>query len=669
MSQGPSLWFDTRIYLAVVASLLTIILFYNKYIAVIGAVLFYVLYCYGKKRNMERQQAMAAYMESMTGHVDEACLYALQGLPVAIALIDKAGDIQWCNQVLTEWTDNQGQAGMPVFDFWPEFPLSTLKDNTGKFIFAVNDKKYQVLYRMTGAKEKLLFLFYLTDITETEALRSRVHNLMPVFAYIQIDNYVDVLKGLNETQKTAILAEVNQKLVEWVTEINGFLKKYTEDMYIGVFNHQALEKLLQDRFDILDKVRAIHGGNKIPLTLSVGVAADESSIAALDQRAQAGLDLALGRGGDQAAVHIAGKMQFYGGKTKAVEKNTRVKARMVAQALRETIVDAELVLIMGHMAEDFDSLGAAIGVAKMARILRKPVHIVVSPVSMAVNKLLDLMPDYEEYENLLITPEQANELIIPQTLLFIVDTHRPEITAAPELLTQIAKVIVIDHHRRSESFIKNPLLVYLEPSASSTSELVTELLMYYDDNVDLTRLEASALYAGIIVDTKHFSVQTGARTFEAASYLRRSGADPSVVRNLFRMDFESLRSRAAIMNNTELYPGGIVIAICPDTIKDAQVVAAQAADMLLGIDGVNVSFVLVPSEEEIGISARSEGTVNVQLIMEALGGGGHQLVAGVKVKGFTVDEIKSKLLAIVNQYIEESESHEVNSTARSEKAR
>lgn len=669
MSQGPSLWFDTRIYLAVVAALLVIILFYNQYVAVLGAVLFYVLYRYSRERNIERQRALSVYMEAMTGHVDEACLYALQELPVAIVLIAKSGGIQWCNHVFREWSDGRGRSGVHVLDFWPEFPINNLKDNAGTFGFSVNNKKYQVLYRKRGASDEPLYLFYLTDITETEALRSRVRNLMPVFAYIQIDNYVDVLKRLNETQKTAILAEVNQKLVEWVTDLNGFLKKYTEDMYIGVFNHQALEKLLQDRFDILDKVRAIHGGNKIPLTLSVGVAADEPSIAALDQRAQAGLDLALGRGGDQATVHIAGKMQFYGGKTKAVEKNTRVKARMVAQAIRETISDAELVLIMGHMAEDFDSLGAAIGVAKMARILHKPVHIVVSPVSMAVNKLMDLMPEYVEYENLLITPEQANALIIPQTLLFVVDTHRPEITAAPEILAHIAKVIIIDHHRRSESFIKNSLLVYLEPSASSTSELVTELLMYYDDNVDLTRLEASALYAGIIVDTKHFTVQTGARTFEAASYLRRSGADPAVVRHLFRMDFEAIRSRAVIMNNTEMYPGGIVIAICPDTIKDAQVVAAQAADMLLGIDGVNVSFVLVPSEDDIGISARSEGTVNVQLIMEALGGGGHQMVAGVKVKGFTVDEIKSKLLAIVNQYLEESESHEINSAARSEKTR
>ncbi|MBU2700636.1 c-di-AMP phosphodiesterase-like protein [Sporomusaceae bacterium BoRhaA] len=667
MSQGPSSWFDTRIYLAVAAALLAIILFYNQYVAVLGAVLLYALYCYGRERHLERQHALAVYMESMTGHIDEACLYALQGLPVAIALIDEEGLIHWCNHVLTEWSNNQGRAGENIFDFWPDLPVDRLKDNAGSFIFAVDNKKYHVQYRITGEGDRPLRLFYLTDITETEILRTKVRDLMPVFAYIQIDNYVDVLKGLNETQKTAILAEVNQKLVEWMTELNGFLKKYSEELYIGVFNHHALEKLLQDRFDILDKVRDIHGGNKIPLTLSMGVAADESSIAALDQRAQAGLDLALGRGGDQASVHIAGKMQFYGGKTKAVEKNTRVKARIVAQAIRDTISDAELVLVMGHLAEDFDSLGAALGVAKMARILNKPVHIIMSPTSLAVNKLMDLVPEYKEYENLLITPEQASALIIPHTLAFVVDTHRPEMTAAPDVLTKVSKTIVIDHHRRSESFIRNSLLVYLEPSASSTSELVTELLMYFDDNVDLTRLEASGLYAGIIVDTKHFTVQTGVRTFEAASYLRRSGADPSIVRHLFRMDFESIRSRALIMNNTEMYPGGIVIAICPDNIKEAQVVAAQTADLLLSIEGVNASFVLISGDDGVGISARSEGDINVQLIMEALGGGGHQLVAGVKVKGFTVDEVKSKLLTIVDQYLEESESHEINSTTRSEK--
>jgi cyclic-di-AMP phosphodiesterase len=667
MSQGPSSWFDTRIYLAVAAALLAIILFYNQYVAVLGAVLLYALYCYGRERHLERQHALAVYMESMTGHIDEACLYALQGLPVAIALIDEEGLIHWCNHVLTKWSNNQGRAGENIFDFWPDLPMDHLKDNAGSFVFAVDNKNYHVQYRVTGESDRPLRLFYLTDITETETLRMKVRDLMPVFAYIQIDNYVDVLKGLNETQKTAILAEVNQKLVEWMTELNGFLKKYSEELYIGVFNHRALEKLLQDRFDILDKVRAIHGGNKIPLTLSIGVAADESSIAALDQRAQAGLDLALGRGGDQASVHIAGKMQFYGGKTKAVEKNTRVKARIVAQAIRETISDAELVLVMGHLSEDFDSLGAALGVAKMARILNKPVHIIMSPTSLAVNKLMDLVPEYKEYENLLITPEQASALIIPHTLAFVVDTHRPEMTAAPEVLTQVSKTIVIDHHRRSESFIRNSLLVYLEPSASSTSELVTELLMYFDDNVDLTRLEASGLYAGIIVDTKHFTVQTGVRTFEAASYLRRSGADPSIVRHLFRMDFESIRSRALIMNNAEMYPGGIVIAICPNNIKEAQVIAAQSADMLLSIEGVNASFVLISGDDSIGISARSEGDINVQLIMEALGGGGHQLVAGVKVKGFTIDEVKSKLLTIIDQYLEESESHETNSTTRSEK--
>ncbi|MDU2065096.1 MAG: DHH family phosphoesterase [Sporomusaceae bacterium] len=665
MSQGPSFWFDTRIYLSVAALLLAVILFYNQYAAVLGAVLLYALYLYGRERHLERQRALTAYMESITTHVDEACLYALQGLPVAIALVDKDGHIHWCNQVLTEWTKGQGRSGLNIFDFWPDLPLDSLKELAGSFTFSAKSSHYQVLYRVTSGDENTLRLFYVTDITEKETLRLKVEALMPVFTYIQIDNYDDVLKGLNETQKTAILGQVHQRLVEWVSGLKGSLKKYAEDTYVGVFNHHALEKLLQDRFEILDQIRSIQGGNKIPLTLSIGVASGEESLSELDERAQACLDLALGRGGDQAAVRIDGKVQFYGGKTKAIEKNTRVKARMVAQAIRETIGDAELVLVMGHVAEDFDSLGAALGVAKMARVLKKPVHIIVSPACMAVNKLLDLLPDYPEYEDLLITPEQANALVVDHTLLFVVDTHRPEMTAAPDLLKEVGKTIVIDHHRRSESFVQNPLLVYLEPSSSSTSELVTELLMYFDDNVDLTRLEASGLYAGIIVDTKHFTVQTGVRTFEAASYLRRSGADPSIVRHLFRMDFETIRSRAAILNNTEIYPGGIVIAVCPENIKDAQVVAAQAADLLLGIESVNASFVLVPASDSIGISARSEGKINVQLVMEALGGGGHQMVAGVKVKGITVKELKNKLLTIVNQYLEESEVNESNSTSRS----
>lgn len=388
----------------------------------------------------------------------------------------------------------------------------------------------------------------------------------------------------------------------------------------------------------------------------MGVAADEPTIALLAQRAQAGLDLALGRGGDQAAVHVDGKMHFYGGKARAVEKNTRVKARIVAHAIREMIVDTENVIIMGHTGEDFDSLGAALGIAKMAKYLSKDVKIVVSNSSTAIDKLADFLGNYAEYQGLFINEFQALNEAHAKTLLFVVDTHRPGLTAAPELLTKSEKVIVIDHHRRAEEFILNPLLVYMEPSASSTSELVTELLIYFDDKLDLTRLEATALYAGIVVDTKNFAVQTGVRTFDATAYLRRSGADPALVRHLFRVDFDTIRHRAEIIRTAQMLEDGVLIAVCPREVKNAQMVSAQTADSMLNIEEVRASFVLFYLENgAIGVSARSQGDVNVQLIMEKLGGGGHQTVAGAQIKNASVEEVKLKITELMRKYLWESE--------------
>lgn len=671
MSQGPSVWFDTRIYLAVSAALLIVIGFYNIYAALFGVILLFALFLYGRERQEQQQKAMAAYLESMTHHVDQASYYALQNLPLAIAIIDQTGSLHWHNSVLADWAGEEIIPGRSILEIWPELPLDQMKGKSGMEVVHLDSRHYQIIYKPAvdyNAEQKLMIL-YITDITSTETVREECRAALPVIAHIQIDTYDDVLKGLNENQRTAIPAEVNQQLVEWVTSHDGYLKKYAEDLYIALFNRQALDTMLADKFDILDRVRSIRGGNKIPVTLSIGVAADETSIAALGQRARAGLDLALGRGGDQAAVYVEGKVMFYGGKAKAVEKNTRVKARIMAQAVRDMIHDCENVLIMGHAGEDFDSLGAALGVARMARFIGKSTRIVVSQQSFAVNKLSELLVDYAEYDKLLITDKEANELITPNTLLFVVDTHRPELTAAPELLRRVERIVIIDHHRRAEKFIANPLLIYLEPSASSTSELIAELLTYFDDKLDLTRLEATALYAGIILDTKNFAVQTGVRTFDAAAYLRRSGADPALVRRLFRVDMETFKRRAEIINNTDMLPGGVVIATYPRKVKNGQIIAAQVADMMLNIEGVRVSFVLFPSEEGIGVSARSQGDINVQVIMEQLGGGGHQTVAGAQVKGTTIEKVKAQVISLINSYIEESDENESNTTARSEKTR
>ena len=667
MPHGPSFWFDTRIYLAVAAALLVVIVFYNPYVAILGAILLGALYAYGYERHLQQQRDLSSYLYNMTHNIEQGSLYALKNLPLAILIVDRKGRLHWYNDVLTEWFSGEIKVGYSIFELYRSLPLEKVWGKAGQEVLSEEEKYYQIIYKPVdyAVEETDLMIFYISDITACEKLKVQSLDAVPALVYIQIDNYDDVLQGLSENQRTSVLGEVNKILAAWVTENEAVLKKYADDMYLGVFNRQQLNKCLHEKFDVLDKVRSIHVGNKIPVTISMGVAADEPTIAMLGEKAQAGLDLALGRGGDQVAVHVGGKLQFYGGKASAIEKNTRVKARIVAQALREIIGDAELVLIMGHTNEDYDSLGAAVGVAVMARHLGKHVRIVVGHPGISLSKLKEILGDSEEYQDLFIAEAQALALVTPRTLLFVVDVHHPEITAVPELLSKVERVIVIDHHRRSEKFITNPLLVYLEPSASSTCELVTELLMYFDDYLHFNKLEATALYAGIVVDTKQFSVQSGVRTLDAAAYLRRLGADPALVRQLFRLDFATIKARAEILNHAEMLPGGVVVADCPRDIKNCQIVAAQVADMLLNIEGVRVAFVLFAIDDGVGVSARSNGDVNVHVIMEEMGGGGHQTMAGAQVKKTSIPEIKRQVIALSAQYIEESGQNESNSTTRS----
>jgi c-di-AMP phosphodiesterase-like protein len=379
----------------------------------------------------------------------------------------------------------------------------------------------------------------------------------------------------------------------------------------------------------------------------------------LGAQAQAGLDLALGRGGDQVAVNLGGKTQFFGGRAKAVEKHTRVKARVVAHALREILEGADEVYIMGHHNEDFDCFGAAMGVAKMARQLKKTVHIVLSDMNDGIDKFADLLHGKEEYENLFVRAEDLADAVNPNPLVIVVDTHIPHLVACPELLDMTNQVVVIDHHRRSEHFIKNPLLVYIEPASSSTSELVTELLMYFEDNMLLSRLDATALYSGIVVDTKNFAVQTGVRTFDAAAYLRRSGADPVMVRHLFRTDYETTVALAEVKARSKLYPGGFIVSSNPKLCQNGSVIAAQAADSFLRVEGVRMSIVAFQLDENtVGLSARSTGELNVQVIMEFFGGGGHQNVAGAQVKGEKLEEILERVVDVSQDYIKEYDSNE-----------
>jgi len=653
------------VFIVVSTAFLVVLGFYNMWLAISGAAGIGFMYFYFQAEARRRNNALDEYLTALYGDVEETGKIALEKLPLGIVVLEQTGTIRWYNSIFGAWLGDGPHYGKDLTSKFPQMPWSALwKGELHAAFVSIEDRRYHVESFPISQESSILALYFF-DITETEEKAEQCFMQRPVIQIIQVDNYEEVMQGAEEVQRSEINAEISRVLGEWVSEVQGYFKRVEKDKFLLFIYYGELQKLTEDRYDILDRVRAINAGNKIPITLSIGVAAEAHSLMELGQRAQAGLDLALGRGGDQVTVNIKGKLEFYGGKAKAVEKSGKVKARIVAHALRDLMEDASRIMVMGHAGEDFDSLGAAIGVIRMAREVGKPAQLAVSQPTTVLSRLQDILPDYQGYEEVLITPLEAEFAVDADTLLVVVDTHRPSLTAAPKLLTRLERVVIIDHHRRSEEFIASPVLVYIEPYASSTCELVTELLQYFKDRIDLTRIEATALYAGIIVDTKNFAVQSGVRTFEAAAYLRRAGADPNLVRQLFRVDIDTARNKAEVIRNTEVLFGSVAIGMCPEIIKNGQFIAAQTADMLLNLEGIRVSFVLCPIEEGvIALSARSNGDVNVQMLLEKVGGGGHQTVAGAQLNGVTLQEAHQRIVELITEVYKESERNEGNSTAR-----
>lgn len=668
MPRNLSAWIDICINMAVTGGLLLVILYYNKYVASIGLVLWLCLFFYSRERCRERQRSLDYYCKNIIKNVNDIANYAIEKLPGAILVIDADARLQWYNGELTKWLGFKPEMGTSVKDFWSRIIVAPVWGTEGEYVFLSNERYYRVKHRPVSTSDDLhgLMALYVIDVTELEMLKRENAMSKTVLSYIQIDNYDEVLQGLSEAQRTTLIFAVNQLLDEWMHTIGGFMRRVSDDLYVAVMERRVLDRALADKFDILDKVRALHGVNKFPVTLSFGVAVvgKDMNLAELGDQAQAGLDLALGRGGDQVAVQIDGKMQFYGGKAKAVEKHTRVKARVVAHALNEIMETSDAVYIMGHHNEDFDSLGAAMGMAKMARHMGKETHIILSDMNDGIDKFTELLKGNPDYADLFMAAKDAAVITALRPMLVVVDTHIPHMVAAQSLLERIDQVVVIDHHRRSEHFIENPLLVYIEPASSSTSELVTELLMYFSDDLVLTRMDATALYSGIVVDTKNFAVQTGVRTFDAAAYLRRCGADPVMVRHLFRTDYATCLAQAQAMAASEVFPGGLIVAVCPDNLPNIQAVAAQVADGLLRIENARMSLVLFHlTPDLVGISARSTGEINVQVIMEEFGGGGHQNVAGAQVVGEPLSKIRTRAIVLSEKYIKENDNNESDLTA------
>lgn len=656
--------------IAIIIMLIAVLAIFNWQVAILCIIVAAAMLGFISHRAKKRRNDLESYFRTMTFNVNQTTHYALQNLPIAIVIIDNKMNVCWSNSVFNDWLGGDLEKTQRLSVLSTTWRIDKLWGKSGFFTEELDGKTYRIVHKYippleteeeepVNRRQKQGFMaLYYDDITEMEAIKREALAALPVLGFIEIDNIDDITKGRNDIDYTNMWVQVNNVIVEEFAQLNGFVRSYKDNSYIVCISREALQTMIDRNFQILDKVREISTPERLPITLSVGMATEDATFKDQAERARAGLDLALGRGGDQVALFTGEDVQFYGGKTTGAEKNTRVRARVVAQAIRELIIDADNVIIMGHQREDYDSIGGAIGMAVMARHDNDKVNVVLSNQTNAVDNLVQMLAKDENMKNLVITPEQAEAMTNENTLVFVVDVHRPDMVAAPNVLSKTQRRVVIDHHRRSPDFIEKPLLTYLESTSSSTSELVTELIQYYADNIELNEIEASALYAGIAVDTKNFIVSTGFRTFDAASYLRRSGADLEIVRSLFKETFETAQRRAEIISMAKL-EGTLAYAECPKNTPNASVVCAQTADWLITVEGVEASFVFYYRGEDngIGVSARSQGSYNVQIIMEKLGGGGHRTVAGAQLN-MSMEEAQAAVRAAAQEYVQKQVSIE-----------
>lgn len=647
------IWLQKRnenIFFAITLVALLTVVVLNWVVGLLLAILAGGLIIYVKKNDYEQEKILMKYLDDLSAGVSAGTVYAVTNLPMGIVMLDKKRQPVWANSVFRGWMDEGNEEDNPFRQLLSGTRVQRLWGKSGWFDCQVNEAYFRVFHKFIEAGDESTtpyMVFYFMDRTDAELTRKASEAAMPVFCRIRIDNLSEVAGDMTDVEKSALLSEVNECILGEFSGLHGFIKQYATTDFAACISQEALDTLMERNFDILDKVRAIRTVNRIPVTLSIGVVKSHASFARQADEADTAIDLALGRGGDQAVVRMGEDVKVFGGKAPAVGSRTRVRVRVVAQALRELITESDMVLVMGHSHEDYDALGAAVGVAHMARSSGVPVYVVTSKFTEITQKMRNAIEGDPDLKGLLISEDEAKKLITDKTLLFCVDAHRPDMMAAPDLLNRVARKVVIDHHRRSNTIISNALLVYMEPSSSSASELVAELIQYYGDDTDLLETEASCLYAGIVVDTKNFAVQTGVRTFDAASYLRRSGADTQLVRDMFRVDIDTVRVEAGILSRMETVDGYMAFAECPEGTDQAQIVAGQMADYLITVEGIRASFVFYHLDKTLRISARSDGSVNVQLIMEQLGGGGHMTVSGAQLKEEEMDGARNVIISAV----------------------
>ena len=620
----------------------------------VAAVAFFLL---GRRRSKATQQSLRQYIQRFYGGMDSARSSNMLFTPLPMMVFDLATeDILWSSESFLQLTEQrEGIFDAHLETVFPNISFHWLLEGKTEAPETVvwNHRTYRVFGGVSHPEggQSALATTYWMDVTDTEEMRRTLELTRPVVAILMVDNYEDLMKATPEGKRSAVRAMLEEKLSQWSAGSEGMMLRYDRDRYLFVFEEKSFSDFAAKRFDVLDAVREVVAGEGVAATLSIGVGRDADSFEALFKNASVALEMALSRGGDQAVVKDKLNFEFYGGRSKATEKRTKVKSRVMANALAELIDEAKQVYVMGHSYADMDALGAAAGVCAIVRKRGKKCRIVIDTENNAAHPVLRRLQALPEYQGAFLGGDDAFLRVQPETLLVVVDTNRPGSVESEPLLDACNRVAVIDHHRRGSSYIDKMALNYHEPYASSASELVTELLQYLIEPGDLLKAESEALLAGIVLDTKNFTNRTGGRTFEAAAYLRRAGADTADVQRMFQSDLQSMISRYDIIRRAELYHGDIAIAALDQECD--RVIAAKAADEMLTLQGVRASFVLYRKDDGIYISARSLGEINVQVLVETLGGGGNSTTAGGQCSGMTVAEAKATLLRAIDKYFEE----------------
>ncbi|MCL1819450.1 MAG: DHH family phosphoesterase [Oscillospiraceae bacterium] len=647
--------FNLILFIALLISSFVTLYFNNIAGFIEVTVVIILFWTFRRLRNTSQKRITKAISSISLPHTSVQSMSVLNvPLPACIVKLED-GEILWSNPAFGAITKHHAaRFEISITRLIPDFPLKWLMEDKTEcpFDITIFDRVYKVVGTLARHGDNAFSaLLHWVDITDLTRLRSEVKMKRTVICVVMLDNYEEITKRLTENQKTALFASLDERIFGYFHTMDAVFTKIERDRYIIMFEEQHLKNLIDDRFSILERVREVTGSSDLPATLSIGLGVDGASPAECLSFANLALDMALSRGGDQSVIKNRLRFEFFGGNMKEMERRTKVKSRVMAGALRELINDASHVIIMGHKQSDIDSIGAACGLMAMARVLGKKSYIIADADHSSALRLIDKLANNREYSGAFINAQTALLYADRETLLIVVDTSRPEIVESVELLQSVHKVAVIDHHRRSETYIDQAALVFHEAYASSTCELVTELLQYVIEQSDLLRDESEGLLAGITMDTKNFSMHTGVRTFEAAAYLRAAGADTTNIKKMLQNDLESSLIRHSIVASAEMINDQITVAVSDRQVD--RVTAAQAADDLLSISGVTASFVITRIGNTVHISGRSLGDINVQVIAEKLGGGGHQTMAGAQISSITIKASKERLIEAVDEYFRE----------------